>query len=267
MTLSTVLRTISSPLQVRGIPRLLFSTRRWVLGTKPRIFDMGQNIEMMLDPNDYFQCMMFYGRYGLDIRRLFDKYVHSGDTVLDIGSQIGYFSLYLASLVGPSGRVYAFEPDPRAAEYLHTSRQASGMDWISIMPMALSASDGTMDFFLSPVLGWSTGVKETHLTNLEKTCVARCSLDSLVERGIIHPGIRLAKIDVEGFEFEVLKGMQRTLENIRPIIIMEINSKLLAYQGTGPDEIFQFLKSVGYEVQPHTDMLPDDSTDVLCCPT
>ena len=70
MISSNIVKAISSPVKVRGIPRLLFATRHWFLGTAPRLFDMG-GFQMMLDPNDYFQCMMFYGRYGLDILTYF----------------------------------------------------------------------------------------------------------------------------------------------------------------------------------------------------
>ena len=270
MISSNVVKAISSPLKFRGIPRLLFATRHWFLGTAPRLFDMG-GFQMMLDPNDYFQCMMFYGRYGLDILRIFEKHVHPGDTVLDIGAHIGFFALHLGNAVGRCGHVYAFEPDPRPVEYLKASLAASEMDWVQISPIAIAAKEGTIPFFLSPVLGWSTGVKVTHLTGLRKIIVPTIPLDLMVERGEIPDKIRLIKIDVEGFEMEVLRGLRKTLETAQPILIVEINPGMLAYQESSPAELFRFLTSLGYRILtthlcPLSRVATQETIDVLCLP-
>ena len=270
MVSSNLLKAIISPLKFRGIPRLLFATRHWFLGAAPRLFDMG-GFQMMLDPNDYFQCMMFYGRYGLDILRMIEKYVRPGDTVLDIGAHVGFFALHLGNVVGRNGHVYAFEPDLRPVEYLKASLAASEMNWVQIRPVAISAKEGSVPFFLSPVFGWSTGVKNTHLTGLRKIIVPTIPLDLMVERGEIPDRIRLIKIDVEGFEMEVLRGMRMTLETDQPILIVEVNPRMLAYQESSPTELFQFLTSLGYRIltthlSPATHLATQEAIDVLCLP-
>jgi FkbM family methyltransferase len=227
--------------------------------------------QMMLDPNDYFQCMMFYGRYGLDILRIFEEHVRPGDTVLDIGAHIGFYTMHLGNAVGRYGHVYAFEPDPRPIEYLKASLAASEMDWVQIRPIAISAKEGTVPFFLSPVLGWSTAVKNTHLTGLREILVPTIPLDLIVDRGEIPDRIRLIKIDVEGFEMEVLRGMRKTLETVQPILIVEINSGMIAYQDSSPAELFLFLKSLGYRIltthlSPVPDLATRETIDVLCLP-
>jgi len=270
MVPSNLVKAISSPLKFRGIPRLLFATRHWFLGEAPRLFDM-RGFQMMLDPNDYFQCMMFYGRYGRDILRIIEKHVSPGDTVIDIGAHIGFFSLHLGNVVGRSGHVYAFEPDLRPVEYLKASLAASEMNWVQIRPIAVSAKEGTVAFFLSPVFGWSTGVKNTHLTGLRKIIVPTIPLDLMVQRGEIPDKIRLIKIDVEGFEMEVLRGMRMTLENDQPILIVEVNPRMLAYQKSSPTELFLFLMSLGYRIltthlSPVTHLATQETIDVLCLP-
>jgi len=225
----------------------------------------------MLDPNDYFQCMMFYGRYGVDVLRLFEKHVRPGDTVLDIGAHIGFFALHLGNAVGRCGHVYAFEPDPRPVEYLKASLAASEMDWVQIRPIAISAKEGAVPFFLSPVFGWSTGVKNTHLTGLRKIIVPTVPLDLMVERGDIPDKIRLIKIDVEGFEMEALRGMRKTLETVQPILIVEINSGMLAYQESSSVELFLFITSLGYRIftthlLPLSHLATHETIDVLCLP-
>ena len=93
----------------------------------------------------------------------------------------------------------------------------------------------------------------------------------MVERGEIPQAIRLIKIDVEGFEMKVLRGMRKTLETVQPILIVEINAGMLAYQENSPAELFLFLTSLGYRIlTTHLSRLPDPATqeniDVLCLP-
>jgi FkbM family methyltransferase len=178
---------------------------------------------MVLDPNDYFQCMMYYGRFCPEILQVLQQLVRPGDTVLDIGAQLGYFSLQVARLVSSNGRVYCFEPDPRSFARLERAIRLSRIDWIKSFQTALSAREGIMDFYLSPTLGWSTGVKNSHLEDLQQVSVRTAPLDLLVSRGEIPSRIRLAKIDVEGFEMEVLRGMRNVLATSRPILVLEIN--------------------------------------------
>jgi FkbM family methyltransferase len=245
---AVLLRNATQRWPIRGIPRLLYGTSGWLLGDIPRVFDIGNGLKLKLDPRDYFQCMMFYGRWGLELLELFERYVRPGDTVLDVGAQIGFYSVHLGEMVTASGHVYSFEPDPRPLEYLRASLSESRMDWVRAEPFALSAREGKMDFNVSPIFGWSTAVRNSHLTGLKRVSVPTFPLDTLVEKGEVLGKIRLVKIDVEGFELEVLRGMRRVLRKARPILIMEINRPMLEFQGTSPLEVFEFLTSFGYEV-------------------
>lgn len=266
------------------MPRLLYATREWVLGKEPRVFELENGIRMVLDPSDYFQCMMYYGRFCPEVLQALQKFVRRGDTVLDIGAQLGYFSLHVARLVSSTGRVYCFEPDPRSFARLDDAIRLSRIDWIKSFQTALSAREGTMDFYLSPTLGWSTGVKNSHLEDLQQVSVRTTPLDLLVSRGEIPSRIRLAKIDVEGFEMEVLRGMRNVLATSRPILVLEINVQMLHAQGTSPSEIVRFLESFEYRVsridkdlrwwrsRPRMRLYPADSSllvdcDLVCTPS
>ena len=239
-------RRITRSWDFRGVPRLLYATRAWALGKEPGAFELENSIRMVLDPDDYFQCMMYYGRFCPEILQVLQKFVRLGDTVLDIGAQLGYFSLQVARLVSSTGRVYCFEPDPRSFARLDDAIRLSRVDWIKSFQTALSAREGTMDFYLSPTLGWSTGVKNSHLEDLQQVSVRTAPLDLMVSRGEIPSRIRLAKIDVEGFEMEVLRGMRNVLAESRPILVLEINVQMLHAQGTSPSEIVRFLESFEY---------------------
>ena len=277
-------RRVTGSFGFRGVPRLLYATREWVLGKELGVFELEDGIRMVLDPGDYFQCMMYYGRFCPEILQVLQQFVRPGDTVLDIGAQLGYFSLHVARLVTSAGRVYCFEPDPRSFTRLNQAIELSRIDWITAFQTALSAREGTMDFYLSPTLGWSTGVKNSHLEDLQQVSARTAPLDLLVSRGDIPPHIRLAKIDVEGFEMEVLRGMQNVLATSRPILVLEINTQMLHAQGTSPSEIVRFLEPFEYRVsridkdlrwwrsRPRMRLYPADASllgdcDLVCTPS
>jgi FkbM family methyltransferase len=242
------LRTITRKWEVRGLPRLLYGTHRWLLGTGPAQFAVDRKAVLVLDPDDYFQCMMFYGRYSSEISEVISRLVRPGDRVLDVGAQVGYFSLQLARLVTDTGRVYCFEADPRALERLQVALSINQMDWVEVLPVALSAHKGSMDFYLSEHLGWSTGVKNSHLTDLRRMEVRTVPLDALIMRGDIPNDVRLAKIDVEGLELEVLRGMRGLLGSSRPSLVIEINEMMLCAQGTASSSIRELLGYFGYRL-------------------
>jgi hypothetical protein len=105
-----------------------------------------------------------------------------------------------------------------------------------------------MDFYLSPTLGWSTGVKNSHLEDLQQVSARTAPLDLLVSRGDVPSHIRLAKIYIEGFEMEGLRCMQNVLATSRPILVLEINTQMLHAQGTSPSEIVRFVESFEYRM-------------------
>lgn len=240
-------KTVSS-WNVRGIPRLIYSTRHLFWGKVPKLFKLSNGIRLFLDIEDYFQCMMLYGHYSPEILEVLEHFVKAGDHVVDIGAHVGYFSTYLGQRVTAQGAVYSFEPDPRAYERLSMSVQANQMDWVKTFPVALSAKSGQIEFYLSPQLGWSTAVKNSHLTDLQATIVKTIPFDTLVDEGSISSDIRLVKIDVEGLEVEVLSGMRRTIEKAHPILIAEVNGNLLASQGESCSSLLRLIRSLGYEV-------------------
>jgi FkbM family methyltransferase len=147
--------------------------------------------------------------------------VSSGDWVLDIGANVGHYALRLSALVGESGRVIAFEPVPESFEVLVANAAAASAGNITLINAAASESPGISgmvipkyedsgldNFYLAQLSGKESG--------LQVLCIAVDSLD------LPHP-IRLAKIDTEGHELAVLKGMSRLLRRDHPQLIVEDN--------------------------------------------
>jgi len=143
-----------------------------------------------------------------------------GGTFVDIGAHLGYFTLIAADIVGPKGRVIAFEPDPRNAAILEANVAAAGKAGsVEIVRAAVGAEDGTVPFLIdhdycSRVLaeGEAPGT----------AIVIQRALDGLD----LNPGT-VIKVDTEGAELHVLLGARRLLEEKRATWIIEVHGASL----------------------------------------
>jgi len=177
---------------------------------------------MVLDVSHTLQRKFYYfpklhGRYygKLPFRHYLESRLTPGATFLDIGSNVGFFSLLAAQLVGPTGKVYAFEPDPAIHEALTRSAAANGFAHLETFCVALSdhhdeavfhrAKDGTASSLVPEAPGREHRYSEHIVTQVT-------TLDRLVSSGRVSAGdIALIKVDVEGEEARVVAGMRETL--------------------------------------------------------
>ena len=174
---------------------------------------------MVLDVANDLQRKLFYfpriyGRfYGKSPFATFlATNLGAGARFLDIGANVGFFSMMAARLVGPSGRVFAFEPEPRMHGALVRSTRANGLDQVEAYPLALSDRDGELPFYYahdgtaSSLVAEAPG-KESRYASMRVARVA--SLDSLLANGELSlPAVDLVKVDVEGEEARTLRGMR-----------------------------------------------------------
>jgi FkbM family methyltransferase len=188
-------------------------------------------MRLAIDVRDYPSCMMLYGRFSQEIVALIDGIVQPGEVAIDVGAQLGYLTTVLARDVGPRGRVYSFEPDPNALVKLRVAIAANELAQVTLLAMAASDREGELLFNVSPTLGWSTAVQNTHLTDLHQIQVPTTTIDRLRAQHRITGPVALMKIDVEGLEGAVLDGAQSLIAEDRPVIILEINPVLLAPTG------------------------------------
>ncbi len=138
-----------------------------------------------------------------------------GSTFLDVGSSVGFYSLIAAKLVGPQGRVVAFEPDPVTCESLTRSARANSFDNIDTHQLALSDRNGDATFYHATSGTASSLVPEApdRMNRYDQVLSTRVTkLDDLVSQGrITAAGIKVVKIDVEGEEVRTVAGMLDTL--------------------------------------------------------
>jgi FkbM family methyltransferase len=156
------------------------------------------------------------GTYEPYMQQAFIKYVRNGDVVYDVGAHAGYHSLFCSLLVGSTGKVCAFEPNPK--NRLSISRQITLNlpNQVRLLPYALSDRVAVLR------LDTSYGPSHSHISRLGDTEVGARTIDSLIADGSCPPP-NVIKIDVEGHEHEVLLGALNTLRNHRPIVLCDYN--------------------------------------------
>ncbi len=165
-----------------------------------------------------------------------------GVTFVDIGANIGYFSLFAAPLVGETGRIIAIEPNPENCDLILQSIRINGFQNIHVCPYAVAEKE--QEFVLG-VDGSNSGIFEIkHRREHSGPVVQAKTLDDLLKD---ESRIDLIKIDIEGAEARALQGMSQILRRYRPVIFTEFFPFLLErHSGVTPQEYLNQLRQFGY---------------------
>jgi len=176
---------------------------------------------------------------------LFRKSVKKGDVVLDVGANIGYFTLLAASIVGKEGKVYAFEPEPRNFGYLSKNIALNRYGNVTVAQRAVSDKPGTIKLFMCPYdTGHHTiqqfgGIRsynpELSGTKEEFVEIQAVRLDDLFKDKLTP--INVIKLDVEGAEILTLSGMENIIRaNNDLVMFVEFFPLLIKEMGQSPEE-------------------------------
>lgn len=194
------------------------------------------------------------GAFELDTLRALESQVRPGDTVLDIGANVGAHTLHLARLVGENGRVIAFEPTDFAIAKLRANlkanpaleprvsvHQAFLVEDNSAAPVAPIAASW-------PVDGTRPDDAVTASRSMSASGARAISLDSTMA-DLGHPAVKLMKMDVDGHELEVLAGGRNLLETHAPILVMELAPFVFDPESKF-DAMIELLTGLGYRFCP-----------------
>jgi FkbM family methyltransferase len=208
----------------------------------------------------------FFGDYEHKLRSTLDREVRAGDAVLDIGANIGVVSVYLAGLVGAEGRVFSVEPLAQNFELLQRNVAANGVsNVVSATQCALGTEEREIELRFDPE---TTNWGNTSLHNQTGASVQRVpmrTLDSLWESWG-RPHLRVVKMDVEGYEYEVLSGASRLLSEDPPDVwIVEFNGEYLSSIPGGFERQWQCFASRGYQAFSMKDDSPMTSAPTRHC--
>ncbi len=203
---------------------------------------------MTLDLANWAQsCTWFLGRYyELDTQLVMRGLVKPGDTVIDVGANIGMITLLASRLVGPTGRVLSFEPNPNARARLKRHVELNGIENVEIYDVALSRLEGEQTL---KVVGSHDGVGtladiplSSNVTDIDR--IRTVAADNILPTDL--KGRVFVKIDVEGYEPYALAGMRITIDRHHPYILTEFVPTHLRRAGADPDTLFAIMEDLGY---------------------
>ncbi len=182
--------------------------------------------------------------YERDVTAVFRRLLRPGMGVVDIGANIGYFTLLSAALVGADGFVLAIEPNPRNARLLEASRRANGFAQVVVSQTAAGRDTGLLVLNTSHSNGTTSAPPDKADALLGSETVPSVRVDALV------PGARridLIKADVEGAEYNALFGAREVIARDRPVIISEFSPNLMpGISGISGPDYLRWLCDRGY---------------------
>lgn len=153
--------------------------------------------------------------------RNLNKYVKNGDWVIDIGANIGHYTLKLAELVGVEGRVISFEPIPDTFEILTSNIYYSKHNNISLLNIAVSNESGLGNMEIPDFDNGLKNYYNAHLTKNDSEESDESVLCIPIDALKLPELPTLIKIDVEGHEIKVLEGMKNLIKKKKPVLIIE----------------------------------------------
>jgi len=171
--------------------------------------------------------------------QILKKVVKEGDNVLDLGANLGYYTLLTARLVGSKGKVYAFEPEPRNYKLLTKNIELNGYDNVIATQKAVSDTTGKVKLFLNNRDSGAHTIR-TGSDNDEFIEVESVALDEFF-KDTKYP-INVIKMDIEGAEMAALAGMKRIIrENENLKIFIEFYPPAIREAGNSPEEFVNML--------------------------
>jgi FkbM family methyltransferase len=203
------------------------------------------------------------GRNELPVQAAFAAHLRPGMVCFDIGSNVGFFSIIAARLVGPAGRVVAFEPVAANAAFIRFNARLNRLDNVAVIEKAVGPTAGVGNFFVARYAGGGALEAAGRPPDYASTrSVDVVSIDGCVSGGLL-PVPQFVKIDVEGAEPQVLEGMQQTLQRHRPTVLFEVDGAEPAVVQQRYELCRQNLESNGYEVRQLEASYPDIKWVVL----
>jgi FkbM family methyltransferase len=189
---------------------------------------------------------------------LFRKIVREGDVVVDLGANIGYFTMLAARLVGKDGRVYAFEPEPRNYDLLLRNIELNGYQNVTAIQKAVADRPGSVKLFICPydtghhTINKYDGIQAYRPDYVNKRKefieVEQVSLDEFFQE--VTTPVDVIKMDVEGSEMLALDGMERLIKRNDDLsMLVEFFPLLISKMGQSPEEfVRRILEDFEFEV-------------------
>lgn len=220
-----------------------FSDKNYVLEDGFKVFT---------DKNDDDDFFIYGFKKHNDIKKVIEQYVKKGDVTIDIGANVGKISLLLSKQVGDNGKVFSFEPEQTNYNTIQKNIEINNIKNIQVIQKAVT--DKTEQTFIE-ISHASTGHQIISKPNEKTKQIESISLDDY----FINQKIDFVKIDAEGSESKILKGMINLINSNPEIkIAIEYNTNILKQTNKDPIEYVLDLKAFGFQI---FDMMREEMTD------
>jgi FkbM family methyltransferase len=220
--------------------RQKYSQARSFLGGGYHIWRIQPGVRFVARKGDAFSHVLFVCR-GHEVKEMewCRRWLVAGDSVIDCGANIGYFSAYLAQACALE-RIIAVEGNHRTAAVCSANISLLDLKNVTMVEAVLAAND-TDNFSIPDISGREPWQRAQPVEGRAATVT---TLDSLCERHQVRPS--LVKIDCEGFETLILRGAERLLDETRPAFMVECNTEALQAAGTNRTELFSVFRDHNY---------------------
>jgi FkbM family methyltransferase len=202
-------------------------------------------MKMLLNLSDWAERRAYFtGRYYQeDVEELLSRLLRGGDNFVDVGANIGLLSLHAAALVGPSGTIWAFEPNPDTYQRLSRHFEINELTDVHLHQCGLGSEAGslTMNVY-GRHSGKATLVDQAANSANSMLVEVRRGDEALKELDAAKPTV--VKIDVEGFEVAVLEGLSEVLKG-NVAVIVEVSRRWLELAGTSATRLHELLEYFG----------------------
>ena len=186
------------------------------------------------------------GSYEPSLTKLLQRKLQPGTSFVDLGANIGYYTLLASFLVGSKGRVYAFEPDARNFEYLTGNVAMNGLE--NVQACRKAALDGDFRAAFRADRFGAEGWVSVSMDAQAESGVETTSLDQFFS-SLGWPALHLVKMDIEGSEVRAMRGMKQVVaHNPGVSLVVEFNPSALARAGSSREEFIAALQSLGFSV-------------------
>lgn len=221
----------------------------WWWRTSPRVRARRLGLRFALDLRDNLQRTLWLtGTYEPSTLAFLRTELRAGDVVADLGAHVGVHALTAAARLRDlgGGTVLAFEPAPDSAAALRAAARHNRLA-VTVVPTALGAVPGEGRLGADPRYGDAdTGVRSLYGDGGAVQVVPVATFDGWAE-GVRLARLDVVKIDVEGAELDVLRGMRATLARLRPrVLVLEVKAAVLERAGVDPAALHGFLRDAGY---------------------
>ncbi len=226
--------------------RALPAARRALAGRGRRRVRTRRGFPLAVDLDDWGgQYVYLTGEYEEPTARAIEALLAPGDTAVDVGANFGYFTVLAGRRVGRGGRVVAFEPLPAMRRELEANVALNQLPQCRVRSEAVSDRAGAAALFEGPA-------GNPGLSSLRALADAGPPLEvetvTLDEALAGDEPVALVKIDVEGAELKVLRGMAGLVERRRPDVVLEVTDRFLREMGDSAEALFRRARDWGYRI-------------------